>query len=186
MTCIAGLVDKGVVYIGGDSAGVSGYSITSRADKKVFRNGDFLFGFTSSFRMGQLLAHSFTPPKRHQDTDVYAYMVTSFIDAVRSCLKDGGYAEKRNDAEHGGTFLVGYEGRLFRIESDYQVGEPLDGYDAVGCGEDIALGSMYSTVGGKPKDRITSALKAAEHFSAGVRAPFNLLASNDNKEKVAA
>ena len=42
MTCIVGLVEKGNVYIGGDSAGVGGYSLTVRADRKVFRNGDFV------------------------------------------------------------------------------------------------------------------------------------------------
>ena len=56
MTCIVGLIDGRRVWMGGDSAGVSGLDITVRADAKVFRNGDFLIGFTSSFRMGQLLA----------------------------------------------------------------------------------------------------------------------------------
>ena len=52
MTCIVGLIDGRRVWMGGDSAGVSGLDITVRADAKVFRNGDFLIGFTSSFRMG--------------------------------------------------------------------------------------------------------------------------------------
>lgn len=51
MTCIVGLEHNGRVYIGADSAGVSGWDLTVRADKKVFRNGSFLFGFTDSFRM---------------------------------------------------------------------------------------------------------------------------------------
>ena len=44
MTCIVGLVHEGVVYIGGDSAGVAGLSLTVRADEKVFRNSDFFDG----------------------------------------------------------------------------------------------------------------------------------------------
>ena len=40
MTCIVGLVHEGVVYIGGDSAGVGGMSLTVRADEKVFQNGN--------------------------------------------------------------------------------------------------------------------------------------------------
>lgn len=174
MTCIAGLVHEGKVYIGGDSAGVGGYSLTVRADRKVFRNGDFIMGFTTSFRMGQLLAHALKPPKRYPDTDVYAFMVTSFIDSVRTCLKDGGYAEKEKDAERGGTFLVGYEGRLFAIHDDYQVGEAVDGYSAVGCGHHLALGSLYTTIDKDPKGRLKTALQAAEHFSAGVCGPFHI------------
>lgn len=173
MTCIVGIAEGGNVYIGGDSAGVGGYSLTVRADRKVFRNGDFIMGFTTSFRMGQLLAHALHPPRRHPDTDVYAFMVTDFIDAVRECLKKGGYAEKEKEAERGGTFLVGYAGRLFTIYDDYQVGEALDGYYAVGCGFNLALGSLYATIGGEPEKRIEAALQAAAHFSAGVCAPFH-------------
>src|SRR5690606_30406671 len=141
----------------------------------VFKNGPFIMGFTSSFRMGQLLQYSFNPPKRHPDTDIDKFMVVNFIDAVRSCFKAGGYAEKNNEVETGGTFLVGYEGRLFKIESDYQVGETITNYDACGCGEDAALGSLGSTEGKKPLDRLQIALEMAERYSAGVRAPFHFV-----------
>lgn len=184
MTCIAGLAINGVVYIGGDSAGVGGYSLTVRADRKVFRNGEFVFGFTSSFRMGQLLHHSLVPPKRHPDTNVDKFMVTEFIDAVRKCLKDGGYASRENDVEAGGVFLVGYEGRLFRIDNDYQVGESADGIDAVGCGEDLAIGALSASAG-KPRDRVQMALQVAESRSAGVRGPFHIISTADRMKEAA-
>jgi ATP-dependent protease HslVU (ClpYQ) peptidase subunit len=179
MTCIAGVVSDGKVYIGGDSAGSDGYSMVDRADAKVFANGPFLFGFTTSFRMGQLLRYAFAPPPRHPDKDVMAYMVTDFIDHLRKCLQSGGFATKKDDAERGGTFLVGYEGRLFKIEGDYQVGESSDGYDACGSGESYALGSLYSTSDkpGSPKGRVTDALKAAEAHSSFVRGPFHIISA---------
>jgi ATP-dependent protease HslVU (ClpYQ) peptidase subunit len=172
MTCIVGLVEDGKVYIGGDSAGVGGYSLTVRKDRKVFRNGEFIIGGTSSFRMIQLLRYSLTPPTIEDDEGIERYMATKFIDAVRECLKNGGFAQKTSDQESGGFFLVGVRGRLFQIASDYQVGEPLDGYDAVGCGDDIALGSLYATPDMQSVKRIEMALKAAERHNAGVRAPF--------------
>ena len=175
MTCIIGIVDKKKVYIGGDSAGISGYSLTIRKDPKVFTIGEFAFGFTTSFRMGQLLMHGFKPPPVN-GSDLYQYMCTSFIDAVRARFKDGGFAEKNNEVEFGGVFLVGVRRRLFQVGSDYQIGEPIDKIDACGCGQDIALGSLYSqstTV--SAKTRILNALKAAEHFNAGVRGPFRVV-----------
>ena len=65
-------------------------------------------------------------------------------------------------------------GQLFVVESDYQVGVTADSYAAVGCGADIALGALYGTAGSDmpPRKRVTTALRAAERFSAGVRAPF--------------
>ena len=110
MTCIVGLVHEGSVYIGGDSAGVAGYGLTVRADEKVFTNGDFVMGFTSSFRMWQLLRYSLKPPKYHPDVDLIEYMVTAFVNAVRECLKTGGYAKKDKEEETAGTFLVGFRG----------------------------------------------------------------------------
>lgn len=174
MTCIVGLVHEGVAYIGADSAGVGGLDITIRADRKVFKNGEFLMGFTASFRMGQLLRHAFTPPYRRHDVELEKYMVTEFVDAVRSCLKTGGFAAKNSEVERGGDFIVGHAGRLFTIESDYQVGEPTREYAATGCGYAYALGSLHSTRGQKPEDRIRAALEAAADGSAGVAPPFHI------------
>jgi ATP-dependent protease HslVU (ClpYQ) peptidase subunit len=175
MTCIVGILDNGNVYIGGDSAGVSVSDMRIRADEKVFRNGDFIFGFTSSFRMGQLLRYSFTPPKHDKDIETYKYMVSVFVEAVRLCLKDGGYTVVSNNEESGGTFLVGYDGRLFGIDSDFQVSEQVCNYDAIGCGGSIALGSLYSTSEMPPEKRIIQALKASEQFNSAVRGPFHIV-----------
>ncbi len=172
MTAIVGLVQQERVYIGGDSAGVAGLSLTVRADTKVFRNGGYLFGFTTSFRMGQLIRHSLEPPEPTGDLE--RFMSTTFVDALRTCLKDGGWARKDSDREEGGTFLVGVRGRLFTVHEDYQVGEGADPYAAVGSGADIALGALFATAGTRmsPRRRVDVALQAAERFSAGVRAPF--------------
>jgi hypothetical protein len=102
-------------------------------------------------------------------------MVTDFVDGLRECFKRGGYSKISDNEENGGTFLVGHKGRLFTIDSDFQVGEQVEDYAAVGCGDDIALGSMYSTIGKPVEERIRTALQAAEAFSTGVRGPFNIL-----------
>lgn len=176
MTCIVGIkTERGAVVIGGDSAGVGGMSLSVRSDKKVFKNGKFVFGFTSSFRMGQILQYSFKPPERRHGDDIMKFMVIDFIDALREAFKAGGIAKTDSGVESCGSFLVGYAGRLFTIDSDYQIGEAAIGYDAVGCGADVALGSMYSTESLAPQDRVLSALRAAERHSAGVRGPFNIV-----------
>lgn len=174
MTCIVGIVHKGQVYMGADSAGANHRNITTRADKKIFKNGDFLIGFTSSFRMGQLLQYDFSPPHHHSDVDIEKYMVKDFIKTVRECFRDGGFMTYHEHQEVGGKFLVGYKGRLFKIDSDFQVAEATRGFDATGCGEEYALGSVYSTEKMEPEKRIRLALEAAEEYSLGVRSPFHI------------
>jgi ATP-dependent protease HslVU (ClpYQ) peptidase subunit len=173
VTCIVGVVEGDRVFMGGDSAGIAGYALTVRADQKVFRNGDFLMGFCGSFRMGQLLRYAFAPPKHPRRTDVYRYMVTTYVDSVRDTLKKGGFARKKEDVEEiDGSFMVGYRGRLFVVDEDYQITETVDGFAAIGCGQEIAQGALCVTQGMDPRKRVRAALDAAERYSAGVRRPF--------------
>ena len=169
MTVIIGLQHAGRVYIAGDSAGVSGLSLTVRADSKVFRAGPYVMGFTTSFRMGQLLRYG-EPPVPSDDLD--RFMVTTFVDHVRTTLRDGGWLTKSSEREEGGTFLVGVGGELFAIYGDFQVERTADAYMAVGCGSNLALGSLHSTRRQDPRRRLTAALNAAAYHSAGVCGPY--------------
>jgi len=172
-TCVVGLVENGVVYMGADCAGVSYPYVRLRKDPKLFRKDTMLIGFTSSFRMGQVLRYSLVLPKYDDRIDPLEYVSTSLINAIRSAFKDGGVAQKDKEVESCGDFLIGFKGRLFGIFSDYQVGECMENYDAVGCGRDYALGSLYSTVTeANAKIRVEKALEVAAYFSAGVRGPF--------------
>jgi ATP-dependent protease HslVU (ClpYQ) peptidase subunit len=178
MTCVAGLVKGSRVYIAGDSAGSNdSHQLTLRRDKKVFRRDDLgmIFGCCGSFRMFQLLHHAFAPPlPASEEEDLEHYMATDFIDAVRSCFAEGGFAKKKQEREKGGFFLVGLRGRLFQVEGDYQVGESLDGYAAIGSGGNIALGALFVTrhLDLSPEQRLRDALEAAQHHITSVRAPF--------------
>lgn len=172
MTCIVGFVEGATVWMGGDSAGVAGWAMTVRADRKVFRNGPMLFGFTTSFRMGQLLRYALKVPHHEPGVDVECYMATTFMDAVRECLKSHGWAAKDKEREEGGQFLVGYRGVLFTIDSDYQVEITQDGFSACGCGDQVARGALFASAHLAGRDRLDVALRAAERCTAGVRGPF--------------
>jgi hypothetical protein len=124
--------------------------------------------------MGDLLRYSLTVPDHDPRVPDAKYMTTTFINAVRQCLKDGGYAQKEKEAESGGIFLVGYKSQLYRIDNDYQCGIPADGYEAVGCGFELAQGAMFASEHLAGRERIETALKAAERWSAGVRGPFHI------------
>lgn len=174
MTCIVGLVDKGTVYIGGDSSGVAGGQyLTTRADEKVFRNGQYLIGFTSSFRMGQLLRYSFSPPKPPDNTKkLFEFMVNEFVPSIRQCFKTGGFTQLANAQEKGGRFLIGVHGRLFLLDQDFHIGESRDNYMAIGNGFSIAEGALFATKDKAPKTRVKLALEAATKHCAQVIEPF--------------
>lgn len=161
--------------MGADSAALAGWEIRQRLDKKVFKNGPMLFGFAGSFRMGQLLQYKLVIPNHAEGKDVFQYMVQDFVEAVRTCLRDGGQAqtEKEIHSIGNGLFLVGYRGRLFLIDGDFQVAEDKIGFMSIGCGQNYALGAMYVSTSKDPFVKMRHALEAAEEFSNGVRGPFN-------------
>lgn len=185
MTCIVALkVRDGAktrIVLGGDSAGVSGLDITIRKDPKVFRNGDFLIGYTSSFRMGQIIRFNLKLPPIEAEVDLYEYMVRSFVESLRAALKSGGFTEVSNSVEKGGSFIVVIHDRIFTISSDFQVAEYEDTFAAVGCGADYARGALEVLVDSPAlsgEQKVTRALEVATKFSAGVRPPFLLITSD--------
>lgn len=181
MTCIVGLVHKGAVYMGGDSAGVGGQDVKIRLDPKVFIvKRRFIIGFTNSFRMGQLLRFSLKPALQLKTQSDYEYMCTSFIDSVRRCFSTGGYMGKDKEdgeREEGGHFLVGYRSVLYEIAGDFQVGINNEPYCSIGCGDEYAHGSLFTSdkLNLCPKKKIICALETATHFSGAVRPPFIIL-----------
>jgi ATP-dependent protease HslVU (ClpYQ) peptidase subunit len=172
MTCIVGLVHRGTVYVGGDSASVQGWTSRITRLPKVFRKGPFLIGYTTSFRMGQLLQYGLELRAQRDEEDVMKYMVTEVAERVRALLKERGVAKVEANAESGGQFLIGYRSRLFSVQQDFQVNEMDDGYDAVGSGAEYALGAIRAMSRAAPVARLKRALEISAHFNMGVSGPF--------------
>lgn len=178
MTCIVGYVHKKKVYIGADSLAMCDTEIIQRVDPKVFINKNFLIGFTTSFRMGQILMSSkFNPPKKKLNQTDYDYMITTFIDHIRTLFIDCGFMKSDAGQDEGGTFLIGYNGVLYKIESDFQVIISIDNYNSCGCGQKYALGVLYSLkdTDYTPEEKITKALDAASYFDGAVGGKFKIL-----------
>lgn len=195
MTCIVGLIDKAnkKAYMGCDAAGVdSWYREYIYPGIKVFKKhnniGEMLIGYTTSFRMGQLLQYKFTLP---DDTkaDPMEFLCGPFIDEVLKCFKNNNFALLKDNEAIGGVFLITYRGSLYMIQSNFSVMECFNGYGSVGCGDDFAIGALtalskynYSmnrlTKDGiftLNKDKVEIALQTAAQHSAGVSGPFTII-----------
>ena len=183
---------KGLV-LGGDSAAVRGHELNVRAEPKVFRAGCYAIGFTTSFRMGQILRYCTElpePPAGAGGDELERFIVTDFVEAVRRAFAEHGFAKTarftssaeesvtEEGQEVGGRFLVGVAGEIFAIHGDYHVGRPTVPYAAFGVGAPIALGALHAleTVPELSlRQRVTMALEASEAHCAGVRGPFDFV-----------
>lgn len=180
MTCIIAVKTRYGIVMGGDSMSSDGYSNQRVISfKKVFRKGDMLIGYTTSFRMGQLLEHDLIIPKHPKDKSDIAYLVSDFIPAVRECLRDGGFAKVENNQEEGGQFLIVYHGEIYEVNSDFQVNCFANDFDVIGCGYQYALGALeiiwhlgYPIARDKTEEWLHRIFRVCEHFSDGVIGPY--------------
>lgn len=185
MTCVIGYKTDNGVYIGGDTLASNGYLNTIRQDGKVFERGEFLIGFSGSYRVGQLLRYKLNVPEQPSDMDDYEYMVTFFIDSVRELFAENGVMGKDdNDTDKGGLFLVAYHRELYSVDYDFQVGIPAYGYDAIGSGAEVALGAMYvlNDFGLEPEEKISRAILAASELTPFVGGDITIYKQEYNEE----
>jgi len=175
VTCIVGIAQDGAVVLAGDSAGSSAghEEIYTFNNAKVFRLGAYGIGFTTSYRMGQILRYETDLPEPPQ-ADLERFMATTFVDVLRRSFERGGFS--RGLGEHG-SILVGVQGCLFAIGTEYQVLSGATPYLAVGSARRTAYGALFALDSStkKPRERAEIALRAAQRFNSGVRAPFDFV-----------
>jgi len=189
MTIIAALRENDKVYVGGDSAAVcpQTFGLTLRKDPKVFKVGLFTIGFTTSFRMGQILRFGDSKlglasfkKSNMKGMAPFNFMVRHFVPITRAILVSGGFGKKNDEGEDFGEFIVAFGKNIFVISSDLQVGESMNDYEAVGCAGEMAKGALdtltkFPQLKMSPQDKIRSAMETCEKNSAGVRGPFIIL-----------
>ena len=177
MSCIVGVVHDGEVWMGADSAASDGEDIMIIRNRKLFRNGPLLMGVVGSLRLTQLLQYQLGDIgiDAKWKNNLYGYMVGVFVERVREVLKAGGFPDTSESPENGGVVLIGVNGHIFRLENSFQIFERGDGFDAVGCGNGVALGSLMADHVLEPEDRILKAMARVTYFSAHVRPPFVIM-----------
>jgi len=186
MTCIVALSVGNKVFLGGDSAASDEKSglILQTTDPKVFKVGQFGIGFCDSFRMGQILQYSWTPPIYKPTSgfkNLDKFMRTRFIESIKEAFQEHGYGKfggGTEDGDEGGIILIAVQntGRLFTMDVDFHIAEIDVEYTAEGSGQQVALGSLHSTTNIKtPRKRVRMALEAAAKFIMSVRGPFTII-----------
>lgn len=137
MTCIVGLEHEGKVYLAGDIQGTGGNHKVTHTEPKVFIKGEVGFGYTTSYRFGQILQHVLNTPVAPAKEDVYKWLVSTLVPDIRKALKDSGY-------ETGGTCLIAVKGQLWELQDDFSVLRSTEGFTAIGSGHEFAKGCMFS------------------------------------------
>lgn len=177
MTCIVGVEHKGNVYLGGDRAATDGgLNRTLIKEPKVFLKGEIGFGVCGLPKVMDALQHAIELPE-HTTGDAKGYLVSQVVPAIRDGLKKLECTEEHNGQQYfHGAMLIGYRGRLFQLEANFQLVEAARGFDAVGSGGEAAMGALRANK--KTSDarkRVIEALEVSAEANAGVAPPFDIV-----------
>lgn len=182
MTCIAGLVHNGVVYMGADSIAIDHHSTFETANTdKVFIRDDFIYAIAGAWRIRDILQYSFTPPEHNPDHSTDKYMKSTYVQALVKCFEDNKFLTIKDGVMElsDAALLIGYRGELFMLNSDMAMLRCQDWGAAEGSGYQAAFAVLYALdkhgLIDDPETRLMIALEAAEQTIASVRRPFKVL-----------
>lgn len=183
MTCIVGLVDKGTVYMGGDSCASDYNTYINSAKGKVFRKGEALIGVCGKSKVIDLLKYHM-PDLPDTNEDFEAYLRTTFMPNVHAVIKKWAW---NTDEQFESEFLLGFKGRLYVFQSDFSILDTPAYGASVGSGCEVAMGSLFTTSKLRsrrltPKNRVMLALEAAEAVVTSVKGPFEILTQALDRE----
>ena len=133
MTCIISYKQDGKVILAGDKAGSNGFSGHLSKEPKVFTNGDFMIGYTTSFRMGQILNHLWTAPKRKVDQNTVKYLYVDVIPSIMECFDDHNFGDSKENKY--GNFVMVYENEIYEVQGDMSMLQHDTDIVCVGSGE---------------------------------------------------
>jgi 20S proteasome alpha/beta subunit len=153
MTVIVGVVGEGGVLLAADSQSSGDNSKRMRREPKTFQlTPAIALACCGSGRFGQVVTHWLDdyleepyPPLMADERD---WAVRVFIPALVDCLEEHGHLHRYEEnavVELGDSaFLLAIRDRLFTVEPDMAVDEPEFAFDAMGSGEEAAMGAMHA------------------------------------------
>jgi len=151
MTCVVGMIvetdDTIEIYMGADRYASNGFSGSLILNNKVFTlGGNMLIAISGAVRYSQILEHGFIPPEFEIGNTVENYLLNTFFPAFLETLTIHQCLFKENEqASNDGVFLLGFQGRLFKVQPDFSFVEYQDKFISAGSGADFALGSLHAT-----------------------------------------
>ena len=134
MTCVLALkyID-GKIVLATNKRGSNGSAKRTYTKPKIFKNGDFYIGYTTSFYMGRLLQHIWIPPEKKPNQLDDEYLFRDVIKSLHRMFEN-------NDFDFGakgdGIFILVYKDRIFKVFSNMSFLE-VDTFVSIGCGSEV-------------------------------------------------
>lgn len=169
MTLVVALESEGGIHMGTDSFIGDTMQKDTLDQPKWFTSSGVTFGYAGDISVIQIVKYDlkFRARKRNENPEEY---LSRYAFAIRRRLSMHDIGSK-----DGAFFIAALDDRIFTIQEDLSVFRSAHGYAAIGVGSLVALGSLASTLGLPPRERLEKALTAATQHSFGVSPPFHFM-----------
>ena len=190
MSVVVAIKENGKVYIGADSQVTKGGTRTTLKNPnnykvwKVIGADNCLMAQVGMFRDSnviRLMDNLVTDYNIYRNHIDYEFVVKKIVpDIIEELARYGMIKNPKEVDMLDSSFIFAFRDQLYVIGMDKSVIE-VDDYCAIGSGADQAIGSLLSTEGGKPKERIVKAIKSSAASDIYVDYPI-ILVDTENTE----
>ena len=111
------------------------------------------------------------------DQDPYDYLINDLFPEFRLKLRAGGRLLQKEGKELlESEMMIGWRGSLYIMGMDFSVMEPQRQYEAIGIGQEYALGALHilEKVECTTRQKIKAAMDAASAHSKGCAPPYTI------------
>ena len=172
MTTILGIVKNNTVIMGADTQVTDGTRPNNHPKmEKITKNNGYLIAGSGDAQPCDILQHIFIPPVPtvNERKDLYKFMITKFVPAMRDSLEENGWKSSTEDKDAGFNMLIAFDGELFDIGDDFSVLLNSKGIYGVGSGSSYGIGALE--MGGT----MEKALEISAHNDIYTSGPFQII-----------
>lgn len=150
MTTIIGVQNEDSCVIVSDSRIVDNGKIYTHSKMvKAVQRGNYIIGGAGDYRALQVVLHGWQPPlvTAKAKENLYEFAINKVMPSLKTTLIAAGVdlvKSQNDDDKFELLLLIGINGTLFEVDSDFAVGMNDTGLYAIGSGGDYALGALHA------------------------------------------
>jgi ATP-dependent protease HslVU (ClpYQ) peptidase subunit len=176
MSVAVGIIERGQVWMGADTAITAGNIQLQASGVKMFRVKDLVIAGVGYLRPIQSIHYGLGVPRHPKGISNEEYVIGHLIPKLADCIEaSDGVAEPMDSHAMSCSLLIGYRGNLFHIAEDFACTQPSNPYYAIGSGGSYAMAALALLEGAPPRERMELAMEVTSMFDPWVTAPFDIL-----------
>lgn len=176
MTTIVGVQNADGCVIASDSRVADNGKVYTHPEMvKAVERGSYIIGGAGDYRALQVVLHGWQPPlvSAKAKQNLYEFVINKVAPSLKSTLTDAGIefnkSSDNNDDKFELQLIIGINGTIFELDSDFAVAMNDTGLYAIGSGGDYALGALHAGAS------VLDAMRIAAVNNNGTSAPFHIL-----------